>query len=346
MLFYNELNGMKKIALSLLVLIAPPLLAQSQSAGNMAHEAFMITRMVDKFHVDPKPVDSKFSAEVFSVMLDDADPDRIYFTKSDIDRLSPYQKTLDKEILLSKTGYLNLFTTIYEARLKMADSLADVVTKNPFNFNLPGKLTAAEDTTPPSSVLALQQKLADKMKADVLDDLVDGLPANYKSLSPPKQKAYVDSAEAPLRKKAAASFKRKIDEILQSPHGISQYVGEIYCETIASCFDPHTEFFPPEEKENFEGILGKQRFEFGFKIKGDKNGGVFIDNLEPGSPAFRSGKLNKGDKFISVQWEGKEAVDVSAISMLLLYLPLKRRTDRWLRYRCKKSRQAMMMTIK
>ena len=42
---------------------------------------------------------------------------------------------------------------------------------------------------------------------------------------------------------------------------------------------------------------------------------MFIDNLEPGSPAFRSGKLNKGDKFISVQWEGKEVIDVSDISI-------------------------------
>ncbi len=153
------------------------------------------------------------------------------------------------------------------------------------------------------------------MKLEVLDDLVDGLPGNFKSLNPAKQKAYVDSAEAPLRKKAAASLKRKIEDILQNPHGITQYTGQIYCETIASGFDPHTEFFPPEEKENFEGILGKQRFEFGFKIKGDKSGGVFIDNLEPGSPAFRSGKLNKGDKFMSVQWEGKESVDVSEISV-------------------------------
>jgi len=306
---------MKKIALLLLAFTVLPFLGQSQSAGNIAHEAFMITRMVDKFHVDPKPVDSKFSAAVFSAMLDNADPDRIYFIKGDIDRLASYQKTLDREILLSKTGYLSLFTAIYETRLKMADSMVDIVTKNPFNFYLTGKLTAAEDTTAPASVAAIRQKLGKKLQAEVLDDLVDGLPADFKTLGRVKQKAYVDSAEAPLRKKAAATLKRKIEEILQSPHGISQYVGEIYCETIASCFDPHTEFFPPEEKENFEGILGKQRFEFGFKIKGDKNGGVFIDNLEPGSPAFRSGKLNKGDKFMSVQWEGKEAVDVSAISV-------------------------------
>ena len=305
----------KKIILPIIVLPLIPFWSQSQSAGKFAHEAFMITRMVNKFHVDPRPVDSKFSAAVFAAMLDNTDPDRIYFTKADIDRLAPYQKALDKEILLSKSGFLNLFTTIYEARLKTTDSLVDIIAKKPFDFYLPGKLTAAEDTTFPISVAAMQQKLVKKLKAEVLDDLVDGLPAKFKSLNPAQQKAYIDGAEGRLRNKAAASVKRKIEGILQNPHGIAQYTGRIYCETIASCFDPHTEFFPPEEKENFEGILGKQRFEFGFKIKGDKGGGVFIDNLEPGSPAFRSGKLNKGDRFLTVQWEGKEPVDVSEISV-------------------------------
>ena len=251
----------------------------------------------------------------FQQCLTMSTPIEFILSKAILTNLPPTKKTLDKEILLSRTGYLNLFTGLYEAGLKTADSLADIIAKKPFNFNLPGKLTAAEDTTFPVSVAAMQQKLAKKMKADVLDELVDGLPGAFKSFNPAKQKAYVDSAEAPLRRKAAASLKRKIEDILQNPHGITQYAGQIYCETIASCFDPHTEFFPPEEKENFEGILGKQRFEFGFKIKGDKGGGVFIDNLEPGSPAFRSGKLNKGDKFMSVQWAGKESVDVSEISV-------------------------------
>ena len=54
------------------------------------------------------------------------------------------------------------------------------------------------------------------MKADVLDELVDGLPAKFKSLSPAKQKAWVDSTETLLRKKAVSSLKRRIEDILQA----------------------------------------------------------------------------------------------------------------------------------
>ena len=275
----------------------------------------MITRMVNKFHVQPRPVNDVFSSDVFSGMLTRTDDDKIFFTKNDISRLSVYTKTLDAQIKQRKTDYLNLFINVYQQRLKQADSLIGEICKKPFDFYITEKFTGDEHTSYPASLAAMQQKLYKKMKADVLDDLIEDLPADFKSFTPVKQKKYVDSAEVVLRKRVASSLKRKINNILQSPNGIAQYVGDLYCETIASCFDPHTEFFPPEEKENFESELGKQRFQFGFRIKDDKNGGVYIDNLEPGSPAFKGGKLNKGDKFLSLQWEGREPIDVSDMSV-------------------------------
>ena len=306
---------MKKIITAFIAFIVIPFLSSGQTTDKAANDAYMITRMVSKFHVEPRAVNDAFSANVFSGMLDKTDEDRMFFTKSDIDRLSAYRTTIDDEIKLRKTGYLNLFISIYRQRLQQADSLVNEISKPPFDFYSQEKLTAAEDTLYPASLAAMQLKLYKKMKAWVLDDLTDDVPGNFKLFTPIKQKKYIDSALLVLQKKGASSLKRKINNILQNPYGITQYVSNIYCETIASCFDPHTEFFPPDEKENFESELGKQQFQFGFKMKPDKNGGVLIDNLQPGSPAFKSGKLNKGDKFISLQWEGRQAVDVSDITI-------------------------------
>jgi len=305
---------MKKIIVALIGIIISPVLSHSQTLDKVADEAFIITRMVNKFHVEPRAVDDKFSADVFAHMLENTDDDRLFFTKNDIGRLSIYAKTLDNEIKQRKTGYLTLFITLYKKQLKQADSLINEISKKPFNFYIAEKLAIAEDTLPPASPAAMQVKLYKKMKAGALDELTEDIPGNFKSLTPARQKKYIDSAGAVFQKKVATSLKRKINSILQSPYGFTKHVGNIYCETIASCFDPHTEFFPPEEKENFESELGKQPFQFGFKMKADKNGGVIIDKLEPGSPAFKSGKLNKGDKFISLQWDGSDPVDLDDIT--------------------------------
>ncbi len=307
---------MKKIISALIAFIIAPLLSNCQTTTDkIADQAFVVTRMVNKFHVDPRPVNDVFSANVFTGMLDRTDGDRIFFTKNDIIRLRTYTKTLDNEIKHRKTEYLTLFINIYRERLRQADSLINDIGNKQFDFYTPEKFTVAEDTSYPASLTDMRLKLRKKIKANALDELADDVTGNFKSFTPEKQKRYADSVILVLRKRSISSLKRKINYILQSPYGIVQYVGNLYCETIASCFDPHTEFFPPEEKENFESALGRQPFQFGFKMKADKNGGVLIDNLEPGSAAFKSGKLNKGDKFIGVQWEGSQTVDVSDITV-------------------------------
>jgi carboxyl-terminal processing protease len=309
------IGGMKKVIPAFILIIIQPLLSSAQTTDKIANEAFIVTRMVDKFHVEPRKVDDKFSADVFAGIFERTDGERVFFTRGDMSRLGAYRTRLDDEIKHHKTGFLNLFINIYRQRLQQADSLINEIEKTPLDFYKVEKLSAAEDTLYPVSIAMMRIKLYKKIKAAVLDDLDDDIPGNYKTFAPAKQKKYIDSALTKLAKKEASSLKRTISNVLQNPYGITQYVGNIYCENIALCFDPHTEFFPPSEKENFESELGKQPFQFGFKMKPDKNGGVIIDNLQPGSPAFKSGKLNKGDKFISLQWEGKKAVDISDITV-------------------------------
>jgi carboxyl-terminal processing protease len=305
---------MRKIAPALISLLLIPILSNCQTIAKVANEAFVITRMAYKFHVEPRPVNTLFSENVYNGMLERTDYDRLIFTKEDIARLSVFYPALDNEINRRKTAYLSLFIQRYGHGLLQADTIIGTIAKKPFDFYISDKITAAEDTSYPANDAARQIKLYKKMKAEVLNELVEELPTGFKALSLPKQKKYVDSAELSLRTKIARYHKRRIERILQNPYGIEQYTGNIYCETIASCFDPHTEFFPPEQKEDFESELGKQPFIFGFTVRDDKNGGVIIEALQPGSPAFNGGKLNKGDKFMAVQWEGSKKIDVSGMS--------------------------------
>jgi carboxyl-terminal processing protease len=58
-------------------------------------DAFLIIRMVEKFHVQPKPLDDVFSASMFHLILKKLDAQRIYFTQQDITALQPSILQLD-----------------------------------------------------------------------------------------------------------------------------------------------------------------------------------------------------------------------------------------------------------
>jgi hypothetical protein len=76
---------MRKIAPALISLLLIPILSNCQTIAKVANEAFVITRMAYKFHVEPRPVNTLFSENVYNGMLERTDYDRLIFTKEDIE---------------------------------------------------------------------------------------------------------------------------------------------------------------------------------------------------------------------------------------------------------------------
>ena len=280
----------------------------SQPLTKAASNAFLLTRMVEKNHIQPRTLNDSLSADFYTVLLNSLDDEHIYFNKEDISQLSAYRFKLDEEIKQKKTDFLKLIANLYAIRLQQADKMIDAIATKPLDFSAAEKFTLAEDTTYPDGTVAMNNKLYKKIKLDVLNGLLDF----YDELSEKdRSKQRIDSAQTAIAKKTISAHKRNIKSMMQSPGGLEQFIADEYCEALASCYDPHTEFFPLTEEENFESELGNEQFRFGFSVKEDNGGGVFINELEPGSPAFKSGQLNKGDKFQTLQWENQNAIDVS-----------------------------------
>jgi len=61
--------------------------AQTQTLQKAAQNAFVVTRMVNKIHVEPKPVDKQFAAGLFKTVINGLDESKIYFTQADISQL-------------------------------------------------------------------------------------------------------------------------------------------------------------------------------------------------------------------------------------------------------------------
>jgi carboxyl-terminal processing protease len=290
--------------------LALPSMLTAQTIDQKAADAWLITRMAQKYHVAPRPLDKEMSAEIFSQLLDALDGERLIFMADDIRQLSIYRLALDEEILRRHTTFLTLVAGLYKQRLTQTDSLIDAVTARPFDFTLHETLTVAEDTTWSPSRQALRSRIAKLLKYSVgnsmADDLLDD--AGHR----PNTK---DSLEILWRRKAAAGMHRSIRRILQSPQGIEGIVGNIYCQALASCYDPHTDYFPPDIKAAFESMLGNKSLSFGLSLAEDENGNPVIGKLLAGGPAFQSGNLHEGDKILAIRWDNKEAIDVAGASL-------------------------------
>ena len=165
--------------------------------------------------------------------------------------------------------------------------------------------TVAEDTSFSPDETQRKIKIYKLVKRNILETSVD----IYDEDSA-KENIKIDNLEPSARKKVCHAFKRDIQRIRQTNGGLPGFVCNAWCESVASCYDPHTEFFSPGKKEEFQGELGDKQLQFGFSL-GEGKDATEITRLKPGSPAYKSGLIHEGDQILALQWEGNEEVDVS-----------------------------------
>ena len=194
-----------RIVLTLLLLCHFAFSLKAQSSDGKATDAFLITRMVEKFHVQPRLLDKAMSAAIYDRMLQALDGERIFFTQADIAQLSPYRTILDEEIRNRRTGFLQLLTSLYQQRLMQVDTMIDHIAAKPFTFPTAESIPLAEDSSYPADLRALHTKLYKLMKLSVATRLANMILAADTVVGKPPDananKHLVDSLEPKLRKK-------------------------------------------------------------------------------------------------------------------------------------------------
>src|SRR5213075_911384 len=128
-------------------------------------------------------------------------------------------------------------------------------------------------------------------------------------------KTIISSDEAKVRERIKTTELRSLKKITNNPEGFDNYVLELYMDALATGFDPHTNYFSPRGKEEFQAELSSEALSFGVDLDENDKGQIVVERLTPGGPAWRSGDLNKGDAVISLQWEGKEAVQMNGTTI-------------------------------
>lgn len=271
--------------------------------------------MIERNHLSPRPVDDSFSTAMFRSLLKIADRRTLLFTAADYRALAAFSTQLDDELQGKGWTFLNLFESVYKKALVRADSVITKILQKPFDFSVNESITTSKDDAFNFSadITALQSRWARYLKYRALDQLYDI--ASEDSSGKTTLKSIIPQSEAKVRELLKITETRSLKKILDHPAGFSDYVAQLYLNAVAMGFDPHTNYFSTEEKEKFKAELSTESVSFGIELDETEKGEITIDKLVPGGPAWRSGDMNEGDELISLQWEGKEAVEMTGLSL-------------------------------
>jgi carboxyl-terminal processing protease len=278
-------------------------------------KAVVAKRMIERNHFSPRPVDDSFSNAIFRSLLKKTDSRRMLFTDAEYRSLSAYRLSIDDELQGKGWVFYNVFETLYKKALTRADSIINSLTQKPFDFSKDESISFSktEVFNYATDVAALANRWSRYLKFIALNQLYDIAAADTTGKT--TLKMAITKSEAAVRARVKANEIKTLKKITEHPSGYSSYVTEIFLDALATGFDPHTNYFSPQGKQQFQEALSTEALSFGFDLGENEKGQIVIERLTPGGPAWKSGDLNKGDELLNLHWEGKEAVEMTGLTL-------------------------------
>jgi carboxyl-terminal processing protease len=275
----------------------------------------MVMNYLENTHYQMEDLDDDFSEKAYSLYIKRLDYNKRIFMKKDIDELNKYQDKIDDEIREGKFGLYKRANEIQDERLKQIQGFYEEILATPFDFDTDetiqedvDKREYAKDEKELKEVWRKSLKYQTLVRLNRKIDDQENLIANSDTVVVEKsfEELEEESREA-VRKNMAEYFKR-LDQVNDKDR-ITVYVN-----SVIGVFGPHTTYFPPEDKENFDISMSGKLEGIGARLS-QYDGEIKVASIVPGSPSARQGDLKAGDVILSVAQENEEPVSIEEMRL-------------------------------
>jgi carboxyl-terminal processing protease len=270
----------------------------ADSAGNLtlipapdqAKAAYFAKRFLTTMHYKAEPVDVKMSQAVFDRYLDSLDPDRLWFTKADIDQFLPSRDKLDVAISGDDLSVPFAIFNLYVQRVIERTTYARALLKKEFDFSKDESYQYQREKAPwPATTDEINDIWRKRVKNDWLRLKIAG------------------KSEAKIRETLDKRYANYIDRMHQFN---SEDVFSGFMNAYAMSIEPHTNYLSPRSAENFDISMKLSLEGIGAVLQRDEDY-TAIREVVPGGPAAISGKVKIGDRIVAVgQGESGPLTDV------------------------------------
>jgi carboxyl-terminal processing protease len=290
----------------------PFLIFSFESFGQKDYKAEVIRlkEVLEANHLAPPKIDDLFAVSVFDLFLDKIDQDRIYLTSSDVEELGKLRNQLDEEFSGRDLKFLAKATALLKSSLERCIQNIDLICKTPVTAKLKQPIIVSYQppkvrATPAEALSMWQRKISYEVFQKVYGQTQLELDLNSKE---PQNENFFLANEKKAREAVAKAETRKIKRILNHPLGLERYLSSALLYCYAACFDGHSAYFIPTEMQNFLSSFGAEGYSFGLGFE-EEEGELVVDEVEPGSAAWHSGRISPTDKIIQVKI-GNRAIDL------------------------------------
>ncbi|MCC9019418.1 MULTISPECIES: S41 family peptidase [Flavobacterium] len=294
---------MKKIAL---VLILTTNILFSQSGNPTCEIVNKINAVIQEEHIRPKPVDDSLSIFVFDNLINELDPSRNIFFKTEYDEMAKkYRTNLDDFILSNDCSFLADITSKYKESLLRTKKVLEKIQTEPIDYSKTDTIRFYKKSFPfYLKKENLEKVWLKKIRYQILDEIAE-LSDNLDSI-----KVNFQSIELKSKKLILSNEICRINTLLETNIRQEEKFYNFFC----NYFDPHSAYFSDDSKTSFVASLSKEHLSLGMTVNLNEKNEIIVAEVDPNGPAYQTGQVKKGDQIISISNQ-KETLQVSCASL-------------------------------
>lgn len=270
----------------------------------------LVVQGIRSNHYTDIDIDNTYSEKVYELFLKNIDYGKNFFTQEDIESFESYRYKLDNEANARSLEFMDLALNVFKDRVEQVQGYTEEIMSEPFNFERIENIeTDPEKRGYAGNRDALKEQWRKYLKFQVLTRLADKLQeqkdAQEKNDTTVEIKTQVE-LEKEIREKVLKTNQDWFHRLLRQERDDYR---SVYLNAFAAAFDPHTSYYPPKEKENFDISMSGQLEGIGAQLR-EEGSYIKVSSIVPGGPAWKQGDLQAGQLILKVAQGAEEPVDI------------------------------------
>lgn len=276
-------------------------------------------------HYSPKPINDAYSKDVYKHYFEMVDPGKRYFLQTDMAEFAKHETKLDDYINQGDLTFYKLTIDRLYQRVDEIDKITQDIFSKPINLEENESLILeAKAKAAPANKQEQYNEWRKYIKYNILQEV--------ESMNS-KEEAQKEKKDSVQKYKLKDTIKLQIltpqQKIAKATDEVKDLVKEtftrfkkrkkmdwfsVYMNAYTEVFDPHTNYYSPKDKEDFDTQFTGKVIGIGAIIQ-EKKGYLYLGALTIGAPAWKSKQLSEGDKILKVKSKPKEDA-VNVVGML------------------------------
>ena len=274
----------------------------------------LISHVIQRGHYDVKSLNDDMSEQIFHTYLERIDGQKRYFLQSDYREFSKYMYQIDDQIRELELTFFDLTYQRLILRMNEVERLYSSLLSSPFDFEKEEELdTDYDQQLYPLSQKARSEKWRKQLKLSTLSLLYDKVQEaeNNNETTP----AYLSSSWMDLEAEARTTTSENMEDFFDLMNELERKDWfDIYINSFVLQFDPHTNYFNPDDKDRFDMSMSGKFEGIGARLS-KRDQAIKVVDIIVGGPLWRDQLMEVGDEIQLVRQEDGDAVDIRAMRL-------------------------------